>query len=282
MDHADRDQSNRVEADDDREERLKLAREIAKRYSADTYVSEAGEHLPYLFLGPPDYDPERRYPLVVCLHGAAGRGSDNTTSIAGSVASRVLSEPAARRRYPSFLLVPQAPLDGCWGYALDDEAIADRVRRGRPTEGAVAHLVPELVERVTRSWSVDRDRIYIIGQSMGGAGTWYLTVTRPDLFAAAIPICGPVSACYADAAAHTPVWAFHGDLDETVPVESTREMVAALRAAGGSVRYTEFEGVGHGCMPLVFENPDVLEWLFAQTRAGRGPRNDKGEHASHE
>jgi len=246
---------------------LKDAAEIAQRFTAETYVAASGETLPYLFLAPPDYDASRRYPLVLCLHGAAGRGTDNMTSISGSVAARVLSQPDMRTRYPSFLLVPQAPPDGCWGHALDEAAMAERVRNGRPTKPAVGYLVLELMERTEKSWSIDTDRVYVIGQSMGGGGTWHLMAERPHKFAAAIAICGPVSTCYADVFAHTPVWAFHGELDDHTPVQRIRDIVAAIRTAGGSVRYTEYEGVGHGSMGLVFQDPDVLEWLFAQRRS---------------
>lgn len=241
--------------------------EIAERFRAETYVAASGDSIPYRFLVPESYDSGRRYPLVVCLHGAAGRGRDNVKNIGGCRPAQVLSELDMRTRYPSFLLVPQAPPEGSWGYALDDSAMAERARRGRPTDGAVDEPVIALIQDVAKSWSVDRDRIYVTGQSMGGAGSWHLAITLPHLFAAVMPICGFASPCYADSLAHVPVWAFHGEVDEGIPAQNSREMVAAIRAAGGSPRYTEFEGIGHVCMPLVFDDPAVLEWLFAQRRS---------------
>ena len=125
-----------------------------------------------------------------------------------------------------------------------------------------------LIEDVVRRWSVDEGRIYLTGQSMGGAGSWYLASTRPDLFAAVMPVCGFASPSFAESLAGIPVWAFHGEIDEGISAQYSRDMVAAIRAAGGSPRYTEFEGIGHACMPLVFDDPDVLPWLFAQRRSG--------------
>ena len=133
---------------------------------------------------------------------------------------------------------------------------------GVPVDEPVVALIQDVANR----WPVDMNRIYVTGQSMGGAGSWYLAIKHPNLFAAVIPICGFASPCYADSLAHVPVWAFHGEVDSGIPARFSRDMVAAITAAGGSPRYTEFEGIGHACMPLVFDDPEVLRWLFAQRR----------------
>ena len=247
------------------------AAEIAERFDADTYVAESGDSIRYRFLPPEDYDPSRRYPLVVCLHGRSGRGINNVRNIGANRAAQVLSEPEMRTRYPSFLLAPQTPPDRSWGYALDDSTMAEWHRRaqgGRSMGVPIDEPVIALIEDVVRRWSVDEGRIYLTGQSMGGAGSWYLASTRPDLFAAVMPVCGFASPSFAESLAGIPVWAFHGEIDEGISAQYSRDMVAAIRAAGGSPRYTEFEGIGHACMPLVFDDPDVLPWLFAQRRSG--------------
>ncbi len=245
------------------------AAKLAQRFRAETYVATTGDTILYRFLEPEGYDPDRQYPLVVCLHGRSGRGRNNVRNIGANRPAQVLSEPDMRTRYPSFLLAPQTPPDRSWGYALDDSTMAGfhrRARGGRSMGVPVDEPVVALIQDVANRWPVDRNRIYVTGQSMGGAGSWYLAIKHPDLFAAVMPICGFASPQYAASLAHVPVWAFHGEVDSGIPARFSRDMVAAITAAGGSPRYTEFEGIGHACMPLVFDDPEVLRWLFAQRR----------------
>ena len=102
---------------------------------------------------------------------------------------------------------------------------------------------------------------------MGGYGAWHLVITRPGLFAVAVPIAGGADPALAGAIAHVPVWAFHGEQDPAVPVAYSRDIIAALRQAGSSPRYTEFPGEGHVVWPLAFDDPELLDWLFAQRRS---------------
>ena len=243
-----------------------LSADIAERFQAETYVAASGDTIPCRFLPPEGYDSDQQYPLVVCLHGGAGCGRDNLRNIGGCKPARVLSEPDMRTRYPSFLIVPQAPPGGSWGFSIDEETTAARNSQGRPTGEGIHEYIVALIQDVADRWSVDSDRIYVTGQSMGGSGSWHFAVRHPNLFAAVLPITGAVSTCYADSLVDIPIWAFHGEVDNRVPVRSTRDMVAAVNSAGGTARYTEFEGVGHNCWHQVFDDPDVLEWLFAQRK----------------
>jgi predicted peptidase len=118
----------------------------------------------------------------------------------------------------------------------------------------------------------DRARTYPLVQSMGGYGAWALIAEYPDLFAAAVPICGGGDTAKATRMKNVPVWAFHGELDRAVPVERSREMVAALRRAGGRVRYTEYKGADHVVWNLAFGEAELLPWVFAQRRVIHRPR----------
>jgi predicted peptidase len=113
---------------------------------------------------------------------------------------------------------------------------------------------------------VDARRVYVVGQSLGGYGTWDLIARYPDLFAAAIPLCGGGDTKRILSARNVPVWAFHGAKDATVPVARSREMVTALRTINSSVRYTEYPNVGHDVWSRAFAEHDLPEWLFAQRR----------------
>jgi predicted peptidase len=127
-------------------------------------------------------------------------------------------------------------------------------------------LLVEMLPELQKEFNLDMDRVYVSGGSMGGFGTWELLQARPDLFAAAVVLCGGGNPSKAPTFAHVPVWLFHGDKDKTVPVGRSREMVAALKKAGGDPRYTEFKGLKHNIGQAVVAEKDLLPWLFAQKR----------------
>jgi predicted peptidase len=122
----------------------------------------------------------------------------------------------------------------------------------------------ELIEKTMKDYPIDPERVYVTGLSMGGYGTWDLMARRPKLIAAAIPVCGGADEHTAEKIQHIPVWVFHGDQDTAVAPERSRNMVAALKKAGGSPKYTEYKGVGHDSWTATYNNADVMQWLFAQ------------------
>ena len=119
---------------------------------------------------------------------------------------------------------------------------------------------------VAATHRVDQRRMYCTGLSMGGYGTWAITAKYPNLFAAAIPICGGGDPGQAKALAKLPIWAFHGDKDKAVPLERSQLMVDAIREAGGSIKFKVYPGVGHNSWSLTYGNPDVYKWLLSHTR----------------
>ena len=130
-------------------------------------------------------------------------------------------------------------------------------------------MIPELMETldsVIREHPVDSDRVYVTGQSMGGMGTWGLLAQHSSRFAAAIPVCGGWSPKAAKHMAKIPIWAFHGENDRSVPVDWSRNMIAALKKEGGSPKYTEYKGAGHGVWRRTYQNNEIWDWLFSQTR----------------
>jgi predicted peptidase len=133
-----------------------------------------------------------------------------------------------------------------------------------------SQLTPELlqvlaiVDSLREEFHIDSQRLYVAGQSLGGFGTWNLITKKPDIFAAAIVLCGGGSAALAPNARHVPIWSFQGDADASIFVDSNRRMIEALKKAGGNPRYTEYKGAGHEIWDRVFKEPNLLEWLFAQ------------------
>jgi pimeloyl-ACP methyl ester carboxylesterase len=231
---------------------LDMARHYAEPFDARTYVNSKGESLQYRFRKPLDYNSATKYPLVVCLHGGGGSGTDNFRQVEEAWAAMLLSEDERRKNFPAFLLVPQCPPGFSFG--------------GIPGRPGVDSLIFEAIVELEKEFPIDATRRYVIGGSLGGYGTWYFITTRPEIFAGAIPICGEGDPDVAKNIVDVPVWAFHGAKDRSVPVEGSRSMIDAIRNAGGNPRYTEFPEGGHLIRDQIVHTPGVFEWLFAQRR----------------
>lgn len=214
--------------------------------------------LPYRLLAPAASYPER-LPLVLLLHGAGERGTDNAAQLRNGTAE-LLGTAEAQHRFPCYFVLPQCPPGSRW-VEVDWGAHHHELPRSpsRPM-GLVLELVPRLIAELP----VDPERVYAIGLSMGGYGVWDLLSRRPELFAGAVAICGGGDESQAERIAPVPLWVFHGSDDAVVPVERSRRMVAALRQAGAAPRYSELPGVGHDSWTSAFHEPELLPWLFTQ------------------
>jgi predicted peptidase len=123
------------------------------------------------------------------------------------------------------------------------------------------------IESLRREFNIDAARLYIVGVSMGGHGVWEAVIKYPQTFAAAVPICAAGDPSKASQICRLPVWCFHGAADTIVKVDFARQMIAALRQAGGNPKYTEYPGVGHDSYRRAFQEAELLPWLFAQRRS---------------
>jgi len=222
-----------------------------------SHTNGRGETMPFLLFVPQGYDQTKQYPLVLWLHGGGTRGNDLKLLLSHGNEHGIgfLARADNQARYPSFVLAPQCPTNRFWG---NSEA-------NNPTTEMT--LVLEILDKVRQDHRVDSRRLYVMGMSLGGYGTWDIITRNPWTFAAAVPICGGGNPAKASLIAKTPIWVFHGDEDEMVNVSESRRMVAALQKAGGQPRYTEYKGVGHNSWVAAFKEPDFLSWLFAQTRS---------------
>jgi predicted peptidase len=202
-----------------------------------------------------------RYPLVLFLHGAGERGSDNVSQLKYLPAWLAASE--CREKYPCFVLAPQCRAEQRWSAFNWSDKKSSPLADAPTTDlsGAIAAL-----REVLGSEPIDPDRVYLTGLSMGGYGSWELAARMPDRFAAVVPICGGGDESQAAKLTHLPIWCFHGDADKVVPVERSRTMVAAIRTAGGEPKYTELPGVGHDSWTYAYRESGLLDWLFAQRR----------------
>jgi predicted peptidase len=201
-------------------------------------------HLRYLLFLPEDYgaDPNRRWPLILFLHGAGERGDDLELVKRHGIPKIV----ERQKDFPFITVSPQCPKGSWW--TAEIEALS------------------ALLDKIEESYAVDVDRIYLTGLSMGGYGTWHLAMAHPDRFAAIAPICGggdPEKACVLK---DVPVWVFHGAKDPVVPLEESESMVQALKACGGKVRFTIYPDAEHDSWTQTYDNPELYKWFLRHTR----------------
>jgi predicted peptidase len=198
----------------------------------------------YVVFLPTGYGDGRRWPTILFLHGKGERGTDNQKQITVGLA------PAIRKRVDRFGFIVVFP-----------QAVENWSQKGPDLPRAAA-----ILDAVEKEYAVDASRVYLTGLSMGGHGTWALAAQQPKRFAAIAPICGYGDAATASTIAQLPIWCFHGGADGVVPVDSSRRMIAAVKAAGGSPRYTEYPGVGHNSWEKAYDTDELYEWLLSHRR----------------
>lgn len=215
----------------------------------------------YRFSSPENYNSEslERYPLLIFLHGAGERGNDNEIQL--SYVDKIFGSEEFRYEFPCFVIVPQCPEDKRWVEV--DWGLPSHTQ---PEEMSISlKLTMALVYETMMNYRIDTQRIYVVGLSMGGYGTWDLITRFPYLFAGAIPICGGGDEKVADKIVDVPVWAFHGAKDKAVPVDRSRNMINTIKENGGNPKYTEYPDKGHLVWTSAFETEGIWEWLFSQT-----------------
>jgi predicted peptidase len=220
-------------------------------FEARTFTNAGQPPLRYLLFRPENIQTNARYPLVLSLHGGAPRRNFEDLlepylpGLAYGLGRLVSIE--TQTAHPSFVVAP-------WS-------------NNQSWDDANLQLVTALLASLEREFPIDPKRRYVTGQSMGGFGTWSAITLYPAYFAAAVPICGGGEPSTVKAPWQTPVWAFHGAADQVVPVQYTREMIAAVRRAGGHPVYFEYSDADHsGAAERAYCELGLIEWLFAQAR----------------
>lgn len=233
---------------------------IAQQFDAferKQFVSR-NDILPYRLLYPVNYDPGKRYPLVLFLHGAGSWGNDNEKPL--SLFPTIFLDSLNRKKYPCFIVVPQCTQKEPWvrfpGFP-NNIATPD-------TPTTSTRLTLELIRALKKELPVKQKHIYITGLSLGGEGTFDFLSRAPALFAAAIPICGVADTAKAKLYKQIPLWAFHGDEDNVNDVKYTRMLIASLKKAGSKPMYTEYKGVKHNSWIKAYAEPELLDWLFSK------------------
>lgn len=199
---------------------------------------ELPRHVVYL---PPEYEtqPDKRWPLLIFLHGAGERGED-FQAIYRHGPFREIREG---RDFPFVVIAPQ--ISGVKFWACYSQSLN------------------HMLDGWLKDYRIDASRVYLTGLSMGGTGTWMWGMMNPERFAAIMPLCGTGIVWCAGNLREVPVWAFHGDLDDTVPVGESERMVESLQKCGGDAKLTICTGAGHDCWTETYHRTDIYEWLLA-------------------
>jgi predicted peptidase len=239
-----------------------------KAYQKRTFAYAADKTLPYRVLYPENYDRTKKYPLILFLHGAGERGNDNRRQLIHG--SKMFLNAENRSRYPAIVLFPQCPENSFWANTKMDRTktpVSFEFDYEAPANWPL-DAVNRLVDSVMVQESVDADRVYVTGLSMGGMGTFEMVHRWPNRFAAAMPICGGGNtAAYDKRVKDIAFHVYHGDKDAVVDVALSRNMVQRLRDLKvKTVEYTEYPGVNHNSWDNAFADPDFLGWMFRQQR----------------
>jgi predicted peptidase len=226
-----------------------------------------GNTLPYRILYPENYDKHRKYPLLLFLHGAGERGKDNEKQLIHG--SKLFISEESRKNFPAIIVIPQCPEESFWASVKIDRTVTPlkiefdyTVQPSWPLAAA-----NELVKQIIREGSADKSKVYITGLSMGGMGTFESVYRYPDLYAAALPICGGGSVnLYDNRITKTAFWVFHGAADAVVNVKLSQEMVEKLKTLKAEVKYSEYPGVNHNSWDNAFAEKEYLSWMLKHKR----------------
>ena len=222
--------------------------------------------LPYRILLPLNFDANKKYPLVLFLHGAGERGNDNEKQLTHG--SKIFLADSNRTGYPAIVVFPQCASKSFWsniGYHVDTvtkKRVIEFKEEGEPTQAM--KLLMGLYRDLGKNYLLDGNRLYAGGLSMGGMGTFELVRRIPNAFAAAFAICGGANTATANKINNTAWWIFHGLKDNVVDPQFSKDMAKALKKEGAEVKLTLYSGDGHNSWDNAFKEPEFFSWMFSQ------------------
>lgn len=201
----------------------------------------------YILSKPDGFSESEKYPTIIFLHGAGTRGED-IEILKNNPYFKVMNKKGRN-------IITFAPQ--CYANSWFE----------------IFEQLMEFVDFVIEHNFVNKEKVYLMGTSMGGYGAWQLAMSIPEKFAAVVPICGGGMYWNAARLSGLKIWAFHGDLDNVVAMEESKKMVDAVNKNGGDAKLTICEGVWHDSWMNAYESDELFEWLLSQSR-GKKPRSD--------
>lgn len=228
------------------------------------WLIEGNDTLPYRLLLPLNYNSSKAYPLILFLHGAGERGSDNEKQLVHG--AKLFLKDEVRSNFPAIVVFPQCPQNSYWSNVIHNTDTSGKrtfnfLKEGEQTKAMA--LVQQMVKQLLNTYPIDKKRVYAGGLSMGGMGTFEIVRRNPKLFAAAFPICGGGNPATAKKLKKTAWWIFHGEKDNVVPPQLSHQMVAALNKKNAAVKFTLYPDENHNSWDAAFAEKDLLPWLFS-------------------
>ncbi len=228
-------------------------------FEKEKFIIE-NDTLKYRILAPLNYNENEKYPVHLFLHGAGERGNDNELQLIHG--SNLFLDSINRNKYKSWVIFPQSPKNDWWGGYYDPYKYDYNVKRSKSLE-----LVIKFMDEFIQRKDVDQNRVYVSGLSMGGLGTFSILNARPNMFAAATPICGDGDpGSVKNFANKVAIWIFHGSADQVVLAKQSLKMANAILDAGGNPKITIYENIGHNSWDNAFAEKDFLEWIHSKTK----------------
>jgi len=232
-------------------------------FEKKVFISKTSDTLRYRLLKPTVNDSSKKYPLVLFLHGAGERGNDNALQLKNGAIN--FASSLNKKLFPCYVVAPQCAEGYRWVEV--DWKLPSHVQPEKPSVYLSRTML--LIDSLKKVLNIDTNRIYITGLSMGGFGTWDAISRWPNIFAAAVPVCGGGDTAKAVLIKNIPIWAFHGGADKVVMTSRSRDMIAAIKKAGGDPKYTEYLNTGHNAWTSTYGNIEMFQWLFSQSLTNR-------------
>ena len=235
---------------------------LCQEFSKELFVSDK-DSLPYRLLLPKNFDNDKKYPLIIFLHGAGERGNDNELQLVHG--KDLFINMNKNNTFPSIVVFPQCSKNSYW-------ANVSRINNsfsflGDPTENKSLKLVEGMINELQSNFKINSNQIYVGGLSMGGMGTFELVYRNPDMFAAAFAICGGANPKIGEKISKTNWRIYHGDKDFVVPVKLSIDMYNSIKSFNKNVYLKIYPNVNHNSWDNVFREPDLFKWLFSNSKA---------------
>lgn len=241
----------------------KSMEKLLSTYKAATWKSPSKGTFLYRYAFPTKIEERTKYPLLVFFHGAGGRGNDNKGQLVDADGIVAFEKAGLQTKRSSHIFAGQVPKDERWvniHWGLLGHKMSKISNSMRMAFEAIDAYVAD------KKNQVDPDRIYVMGLSMGGYGTWDAIQRRPDFFAAAVPICGGGDKNFGKTLKKLPIWAWHGDKDRIIKPSRSRDMIEAIKMAGGEPKYSEIIGRGHNSWTDAWNSEEMWNWLYTQSK----------------
>ncbi|MES2830210.1 MAG: prolyl oligopeptidase family serine peptidase [Bacteroidota bacterium] len=233
-----------------------------KKYDRGNFI-KGKDSIYYRILFPEKFDPKLQYPILFFLHGAGERGNDNEKQLING--GKLFLKENVRKEFPAIVVFPQCPENSFWAnVGFTNKPGMERfnfVKGGEPTTSM--HALLGMIDNFLEKPFVNKKQVYVGGLSMGGMGTFELLRRKPKIFAAAFGICGGDHVANVQKYKKTPLWIFHGEKDDVVPVGLSTALADQLTVLGVKPKITLYPNDNHNSWDSVFKEPELLPWLFS-------------------